>query len=97
MDSVACKPLFFSFVTFLASRRKSRNNTDASTNYVGSNVLGRKFLALIILWFSGLVYVYKNCTPVIEFYECCVEIEGMSVACRGSVLFREQRVTFNQS
>lgn len=45
MDSVACKTLFFSFVTFLASRRKSRNNTNASTNYVSSNLLGR-FLAL---------------------------------------------------
>lgn len=56
MDSVACETLFFSFVTFLASRRKSRNNTNASTNYVGSNVLGRKFLALFFGFLGKFTY-----------------------------------------
>ena len=56
MDSVACETLFFSFVTFLASRRKSRNNTNASTNYVGSNVLGRKFLSLFFGFLGKFTY-----------------------------------------
>lgn len=57
MDSVACETLFFSFVTFLASRLKSRNNTNAtSTNYVRSNVLGRKFLALFFGFLGKFTY-----------------------------------------